>query len=480
MFRKSSIVLVAVLLAAIPLTAQTSWMKTYGGDDYESAWSVQQTNDGNYIVVGGTTSFGAGEADCWLLKIDYKGDTLWTRTYGNAESDVGLYVQQTSDGGYIITGSKTSVKEGDKDVWLFKTDSQGELLWEQCYGGDDHDVGYCVQETSDGSYILCGYRDYAKTGCVCPRAWLLKTDSQGDTLWTRSYGGDETSGGAYYVTETSDSGYVVVGGLALDLFLFKVNSDGDSLWAHTHSRGDYQHVGCCLQETPDKGFIITGVSLAPPESNASKVWLLKTDSVGDTLWTHTYGEEKLNIGEHVSITSDGGYIITGGRDYVGPGWGDLYLIKTDSEGNEEWNRIYGKSGVDVETDWGNCVQQTSDGGYIIAGDTESYGAGASDLWLIKTDSLGFVETVQEEPIADAPADWQVLSPIGHSIVLRYEDRPQGFSASVFDASGRKVDKIDSGGTSGTIVWGDEQSPGVYFIRVDENKTPRTERVILVR
>ncbi|TET22424.1 MAG: T9SS type A sorting domain-containing protein [Candidatus Stahlbacteria bacterium] len=471
-------ILAAAMLAVIPQTIQAGWTRTYGGDDYDYAWSVQQTSDGNYIVVGSTWSFGAGKSDCWLLKVDDKGDTLWARTYGESESDFGLYVQQTSDGGYIITGSKTSVKEGDQDVWLFKTDSQGELLWEKSYGKDEHDYAWCVQQTSEGGYIIAGVKDYAKTGCVCPRAWLLKTDSQGDTLWTRSYGGDETSGAAYYVTETSDSGYVVVGQLALDLFLFKVNSDGDSLWTHTHSRGDYQHVGCCLQETPDKGFIITGVSFAPPESNASKVWLLKTDSVGDTLWTHTYGEEKLNIGEHVSITSDGGYIITGGRDYVGPGWGDLYLIKTDSEGDEEWNRTYGKT--EAETDWGNCVQQTSDGGYIIAGDTESYGAGASDLWLIKTDSLGFVETVQEEPIADAPADWQVLSPIGHSIVLRYEDRPQGFSASVFDASGRKVDEIHASQASGTIIWGDTQTPGVYFIRSSSDNTMTTRKVILVK
>ena len=160
MCRKPLFILLAVtLLAAIPLTAQTSWMKTYGGDDYELAWSVQQTNDGNYIVVGGSTSFGAGDGDCWLLKVDDKGDTLWTRTYGESGSDVGCFVQETSDGGYVITGSKTSVEEGDKDVWLFKTDSQGELLWEKSYGKDEHDYAWCVQQTSEGGYIIAGEKD---------------------------------------------------------------------------------------------------------------------------------------------------------------------------------------------------------------------------------------------------------------------------------------------------------------------------------
>jgi len=278
--------------------------------------------------VGRTASFGAGSSDVYLLKTDSSGDTLWTRTYGGSNSDWGNTVEQTSDGGYIITGHTLSFGAGSSDVYLLKTDSSGDTLWTRTYGGNDYDWGYSLQQTSDGGYIIAAVT--LSFGAGYFDVYLLKTDSLGDTLWTHTYGGSDDDRG-YSVRQTSDGGYIIAGGT-------------DSFGA-----GD------------------------------SSVYLVKTDSSGDTLWTRTYGGSDSDMGYSVRQTSDGGYVIAGDTESFGAGGGDVYLLKIDSSGNTLWTHTYGGS----YEDWGISVQETSDGGYIIAGGTASFGAGGYDVYLLR-------------------------------------------------------------------------------------------------
>jgi hypothetical protein len=184
-------------------------------------------------------------------------------------------------GGFIITGETLSYGAGYDDIWLIKTDSRGNKEWDRIFGGSDRDYADSVQQTSDGGYVISGK--------------------------TRSHG----------------AGY-------------------------------------------------------------SDVWLIKTDSRGNTEWDRTFGGSESDWGNSAKQTYDGGFIITGGTESYGAGESDVWLIKTDSRGNTEWDRTFGGS----DSDWGNSVEQTSDGGFVIAGETESYGAGESDVWLIRTDSKG--------------------------------------------------------------------------------------------
>jgi len=186
----------------------TLWTRTYGGSSDEKGYSAQLTSDGGYIIAGYTGSFGAGRSDVYLLKTDSSGDTLWTRTCGGSDSDCGYSVQQTSDGGYIIAGETESFGAGDDDVYLVKTDSDGDTLWTRSYGGSGYDRGRSVQQTSDGGYIIAGYTNSFGAGNT--DVWLLRTDSSGDTLWTRTYGEMPYDYG-HSVELTSDGGYIIAG-----------------------------------------------------------------------------------------------------------------------------------------------------------------------------------------------------------------------------------------------------------------------------
>ncbi|MCH7762002.1 PQQ-like beta-propeller repeat protein, partial [candidate division TA06 bacterium] len=314
-------------------SAQITFERTYGGGLNDIGLSVQQSQDGGYIIAGSSMSFGAGLRDAYLIKTDSLGDTLWTRTFGGSLEDLGYSVKETQDGGYIIAGGTESFGAGFFDVYLVKTDSSGDTLWTRTFGGTNWDLGYSVHQTQRGEFVIVGLTD--PSGIGMDDVYLIKTDSLGDTLWTKTYGGASVDVG-YSVQETSDGGYIITG--------------------YTYSFG----------------------------AGGVDVYLIKTDSLGDTLWTRTYGDDDDDVGRTVQQTSDGGYIIAGHTLSFGAGLSDVYLIKTDSLGDTLWTRTYGGTGKD----FGHSVQQTSDGGYIITGQMNSFGAVGWAVYLIKTDSLG--------------------------------------------------------------------------------------------
>ena len=243
------------------------------------------------------------------------------------------------------------------------------------------DYASSIQETIDGGYVFTGSTgsgDYNE-------AWLIKTDSQGNEDWNQTFGGGNYDRGNS-VQQTNDGGYIITGEISSsgngssDVLLIKTDHNGIKEWKRTFGGGDYDR-GYSVKQTRDGGFIIVGSTQSNGDSY-NDVWLIKADSQGNEEWNRTFGDSFVDFGKSVQQTIDGGYIITGskGTDYHSNVW----LIKTDSQGNEEWNRIFG--GVDF--DFGNFVQQTNDNGYIITGNTKSYGNGGYDILLIKTDSKG--------------------------------------------------------------------------------------------
>lgn len=469
-----SLLFLGVTILFAPNLFWAGWSRTYGGEDWEVGRSVQQTADGGYIICGYTNS-DTLHHNLLLIKTNENGDTLWTRSYGGSATDEGNCVREANDGGYIITGIT------GYNIWLIKTNADGDSLWTREYGIG---WGYCVEQTNDKGYIITG-----QTGAFeeLQNLLLLKTDSLGDSIWAHAYGGVNVDEGMS-VNQTKDGGYVITGrtisfsneGDDFDLWLLKTDANGDTLWTRTYG-GEWQDEGCCVQETHDGGYIITGlrtVDSTGANDFLYRLWLLKTDSLGDTVWSREYGEWELRAGgRYVQEISDNGYIVTGWcYPFSYESRMDLCLLKTNSQGDTLWTRSYGGD----KRDEGYCVQETNDGGYIVVGKTESFGEGYSDVWLIKTDSLGdTLSAIVEQPVTHQ-LNFEIAKTIGREIVLRYWDHPQGFHASVYDATGCKVDEIHSNLTRGAITWGERQSPGVYFIRSDSDVSSVTQRVILLK
>jgi len=392
------LLLVLIALPMIGLGQQT-WEKTFGGAGDDEAWSVQQTTDGGYIIIGTTDSSGVtSTSDIYLIKTDGNGDSLWTKTFGGTGEDRGRSVQQTTDGGYIIAGSTESFGNGNWDSYILKTDGNGDSLWAKSVVG--HSVS-SVQQTTDGGYIITGMT--ISFGNGSSDAYLIKTDSNGDSLWTKTFGG---TGAGFSVQQTTDGGYIITGWIEgtdslsfWDVYLIKTDGNGDSLWTKTFGEtGGF--FGQSVQQTTDGGYIITGSKNLWQGGTDKDVYLIKTDSNGDSLWTKTFGGTNFDDGYSVQQTQDGGYIITGCTYSFGNGGFDVYLIKTDGNGVEQWSKTFGGS----LQDWGYSVQQTTDGGYIITGytdvDSSSFGNGNYDVYLIKTDGNGNVSSTFNIPISN--------------------------------------------------------------------------------
>jgi hypothetical protein len=453
--------------------AQQRWERTYGGLGDDWSYSVQQTTDGGYIIQATTTSYGAGRADVYLFKTDASGDTLWTKTYGGAYIDGAYSVQQTQEGGYIVAGYTNSFGAGDYDVYLIKTKPNGDTVWTRTYGGDSADYGFSVRQTLDGGYIISGYTE--SYGAGSQDVWLIKTNPSGDTLWTRTFGGAGWDRG-YSVQQTSDGGYIV-GGITTSLgniyaWLIKTDSTGNNSWTKTYG-GAKGAVGWPVQQTQDGGYIMAGATRSYGDTLNGDVWLIKTNVSGDTLWTRTYGGRKGENSFSVQQTQDGGYIIAGltysFNDSLN---GDVYLIKTNLSGDTLWTRSYGG----MYWDEGNYVQQTSDNGYIIAGQTNSFGMGRTDVYLIKTDSLGRSTGVEEDRQGDKGTRRQgerlraTPNPFTSFATLPGHEAER---FSLYDVSGRKV-----GVFKGDRV-GEGLAPGVYFLRSSDSQA-KPLRIVKVR
>ncbi len=367
----------------LPVAVVLTWARAFGGPGNDLGSSVQQTSDEGYIIAGCSGSFGG--LDVYLIKLDAYGDTLWTRIYGGTYHEEGCSVQQTSDGGYVIAGYTASFGAGDHDVYLIKTDASGDTLWTKTHGGTDYDRGCSVQQTLDGSYIIAGYTYSFGAGDY--EVYLVKTDASGDTLWTRTYGG--TSAYCSEVRQTADGGYIIACMskfvVSNDVRLIKTNASGDALWTRTYGGTD-SDFGNSVQQTSDGGYIIAGWTDSFG-AGSDDVYLIKTDASGATLWTRTYGGTGDDWGYSVQQTPDGGYVIAGWTESFGAGISDVYLIRTNASGDTLWTKTYGGTSVDR----GYSVQQTADGGYIVAGYTYSFGTGDNDVYLIKTDSQGDAE-----------------------------------------------------------------------------------------
>jgi hypothetical protein len=415
------VITIFLFLLTIVINAQTppevSWTKSFGGSGMDWGYYSEQTNDGGYITVGRKDN-GSLNMDAWLIKTDADGDTMWTRYYGDTYIDEAYVVKQTSDGGYILAGASTAFGwygEG----WLLKTDSDGNVIWSRGFHPDpsaqsEWDNFYDVIETSDGGFIALGfggYQDYYW------QAWTVKVNSSGNVLWNKSFGEQYLWERLYSFKQTSDGGYIAVGDkhytygdtTSHDGWLVKFDSDCDTLWTK-HFGAAQVDIFRSIQITPDNNYIIAG-EREPYWGAGTKGWMMKVDFNGNVIWDNMYGN-----GGFMSVqkTPNGNYIAGGTKFISQATLNDAWILKTDLNGNVIYNNTYPVSSTD---DVVQSIQPTSDGGYILGGRSNSIGSTAQ-IMLVKlgtdevTSLTSFAEYFDSITPPDLPGGWT-----GHREVL---------------------------------------------------------------
>ncbi|ACI19141.1 ligand-binding sensor domain-containing protein [Dictyoglomus thermophilum] len=374
-----------------------TWQKVFGGKSDDGAYSIQQTSDGGYIIAGVTTSFGAGGNDFYIIKLDKDGNKMWEKTFGGKSDDVAASVQQTSDGGYIVAGGTYSFGAGRADVYIIKLDKDGNKMWEKTFGGSDNDLACSIQQTSDGGYIVAG--GTYSFGAGEEDVYIIKLDSNGNKMWEKTFGG-KSDDVANSIQQTSDGGYIVAGYTPSfgaggeDIYIIKLDRNGNKMWEKTFggSGNDYAN---SIQQTSDGGYIVAGGTTSFGAGGID-VYIIKLDAGESSkptqpsssqeviTWQKVFGGKSDDGAYSIQQTSDGGYIVAGGTYSFGAGGVDVYIIKLDSNGNKMWEKYFGGKGDDGAA----SIQQTSDGGYIVAGGTTSFGAGGIDVYIIKLDKDG--------------------------------------------------------------------------------------------
>ena len=303
------------------------WQKTYGGNYHDSSSSIRQTSDGGFILASATGSFGAGSADAWVLKLSPNGTVEWQKTYGGDYSDWVDSIWQTRDGGYIVAGGTESFGGGYADIWVLKLSPDGTVEWQKTYGGDGSDSADSIQQTRDGGYIVAGSTE--SFGGVYNDAWVLKLMPDGTIEWQKTYGD-----------------------FAYD-------------WLNS------------ILQTDDDGYIVAGVTMSIADDDIG-FWVLKLSSNGAVEWQKTYGVGLGGWANSIQQTADGGYIVAGWVEVPhtkDDPVEDLLVMKLSPDGSIEWQKTSGGDNPDLA----DSIQQTSDGGYIVAGWTESFGAGRERL-----------------------------------------------------------------------------------------------------
>jgi hypothetical protein len=391
--------LFTALLCAAAAFAQppdTMWTRPYGGSGLDEALGVCTVSDGGFVTVGRTRSY-SPQYDIFAVRVDAVGDTLWTRTYGGTGFDQADGVCEVTGSGFLLAGYTTSFGAGSYDVYVICITNAGDTLWTRTYGTSGSDFGYAILPTANSGFALAGSWSVGQS----LDAFLLKADANGNVIWQHTYGGGNTDE-AFSLQRTADDGYLL-GGRSVppgssrpDMYAVRTNSDGDTLWTRRYGNDDWEE-GAGAVETMDGGAFVAGWKRNSTTYDYD-IFVVRAGGNGNQLSSATYGGAQVDIATTLRQSSDGGTILAGYTSSSGAGGADYYFLKFDTNGDTTWSRTCGGTGNDRLY----ALEVTSDGGYITAGVSYSYGAGG-DFWLVRV--LGFAgvagfvrDTVTNNPL----------------------------------------------------------------------------------
>lgn len=360
--------------------------QTFGGLGDEVCYAMIRCSDGGFALAGDTPNATTTGKAGFLVRTDAQGNLLWNKTYQEGDVCTIRDLVECSDGGFALAGANHTSSPWNTDVWLVRTDSAGNRVWSNSFGplgvGPGNDVGKAIVLCNDGGFAIAG--DKVLYGAMEDGYYLVRTDSNGNMLWNQTYWALDQASGEDLV-QCSDNGFAIVGhnrfydaGLEDQVVLIRTDSNGNYLWNQTYGGADDEQA-TALQLCADGGFAVGGV-FHNRTSDIRDMLLLRIDASGNHLWNHTYGaSDSDGFGGMVNCT-DGGYALIGhSLNPSGPEW-NIWLVRTDAMGNPQWTRIFG--GSDSET--GAAIVESGSDTFTVAGTLFYHALSSGDFWLFQT------------------------------------------------------------------------------------------------
>jgi len=488
---KTRLIVPTLLLLAFVLqdvladTGDTLWTNFYGHYFPEIAYSVQETLDEGFIIAGYAVVSGVNNKDFFLVRTDSDGNPIWSKTYGGDFEDVALSVVATDDSCFVAAGWTKSFGAGETDFYLIKVDASGDTLWTQTYGSPYEDIAKCVQQTTDGGYVICGETDYDNGQQDDFDVYVIKTDALGEITWTYHSGG-VANDGANSIIQTSEGDYMLTGYTAFgngfdNIYVEKISNSGSNIWYWGFHPGT-DNLGYSIVEASDGNYVVAGRTFQGDDFN--QFYLMKINNYGSILWEKTYGDFHTELAYSIDKTPDDGFII-GGAKWISyfPDSTQFYLVKTDSEGNMLWDRTYMYGTLDE----GTSVISTSDGNYAFAGYSNWMVSFDLDYCLMKIEGDATTD-IKPPELAESVILLQenCPNPFNSFTEISYSIKEPGFvSLNIYDQQGRKVKSLveesQPADTYSVTLNGSEFESGIYFYNLQVGKEfSETKKMIFMR
>jgi hypothetical protein len=453
--------LILVFLSTLGSKAQTYFQKVYQSSPYnQEGMDVVSMPDGGYLIAGYTTNSTANDADIMVIKTDAFGSKIWSKTYGGAKPDFPYHMLPTNDGNYFIIGYSQSYGGGDVDILLLKIDASGNQKWLKTYGGTGNDQGRDIIATADGNYMIVGSSN--SYGLTNQNANLIKIDTAGVVKWNKTYGGNSDDFGNS-VKQCNDGGFIMLGqtfsyGVGNgDAYLIKTAANGDTLWTKTFG-GLLSDEGVYVTANNDNTFTF----VIRDSSNVGKdidIRIVKTDVSGNLTWSKTYGGYKKDTPKMIQPTSDGGYVVAGhSRSF---GWinPDMWILKLNNTGDTTWTKHYGGNNHE------HCyvVREQIDGSYIAVGKTESFGPDMDPIFLKLNMNGNLITGIEEQIISSNDID---LYPNPNEGILNIDlTNFKAIKITVTDILGVEIYRRELNNNEENInIKLYDKKPGVYFVK----------------
>jgi len=464
----------------LPQAPDTLWTKIIGGSGTDIGVEIIQTSDGGFAVAGYTTSFGVIQRDAFIVRLDSLGNIIWQKTYGGNLLEQAYSIKETYDNGFIISAFRYS---NTSNLWLIKIDSDGDTLWTRNVGYDKNEFGTNLQVAEDGGFLLSGYTDSDIITNGDRDVWLVKFDSAGNKLWERNFGGDDADEG-FNLLKLADGNLIIAGysesfsGGDRDGWIVKTDSSGTFTWSNSFGSGSYDDFTSAAEDD-DGNLYFTGTTESSGDRN---LWVVKTDSAGNHILTKTYGGTLWEWGQDIKRTTDGNFILTGYSQSNSTSLRQLWILKIDEQCDTLWTKLF----TSVNGSEGYSIIQTTDNGFAVTGTAGSSVTGP-DVWVIRLLEEGV--TSINEYSSQIPGEFYLEqnypNPFNPTTKLSFVISHQSFvTLNVYDLLGNKIATLINedipAGNYHLNFNADELTSGVYFYQLKTNNMVQTKKMILIK